>query len=96
MKLYHDSPRSIGVENALKRARQMLDIRWIPVQRFPSGISSAEPAGTPKIRRDFNYAPWRPQTGMAYSSVRRNEKYVGYNVSIETFMTALYNPKSVL
>ena len=96
MKLYHDIPKSIGVENALKRARQMLDIRWIPVQRFPSGISSSEPVGTPKVRRDFNYAPWRPQTGMAYSSVRRNEKYVGYNVSIETFMTALYNPKSVL
>ena len=96
MKLYHDIPKSVGVENALKRARQMLDIRWTPVERFPSGISSAEPEGAPRVRRDFNYAPWRPQTGMVYSSVRRNEKYVGYNVSIETFMTALYNPKSVL
>lgn len=97
MKLYHDIPKSIGVENALKRARQMLDIRWVPVERFPSGIGSAEPEGAPtRVRRDFNYAPWRPQTGMPYSSVRRNEKYVGYNVSIETFMTALNNPKSVL
>ena len=96
MKLYHDTPKSVGVENALKRARQLLDIRWTPVERFPSGVSSAELPGTPKVRRDFNYAPWRPKTGMAYSSVRRNEKYVGYNVSFETFMTALYNPKSVL
>lgn len=97
MKLYHDIPKSIGVENALKRARQMLDIRWVPVERFPCGIGSAEAEGAlAKVRRDFNYAPWRPQTGMPYSSVRRNEKYVGYNVSIETFMTALYNPKSVL
>lgn len=96
LNLYHDIPKSVGVENALKRARQMLDIRWTPVERFPSGVSSSEPAGTPKIRRDFHYAPWRPRTGMAYSSVRRNEKYVGFNVSIETFMTALYNPKSVL
>jgi len=96
MKLYHDIPKSTGVENALKRARQMLDITWIPVERFPSGFSSAEPAGTPRVRHDFNYAPWRPQQGMAYSSVRREEKYVGYNVSLETFMTALYNPKSVL
>jgi len=97
MKLYHDIPKSIGVENALKRARQMVDIRWMPVERFPCGIGSSEPKGVPaKVRRDFNYAPWRPQTGMPYSSVRRNEKYVGYNVSIETFMTALNNPKSVL
>jgi len=96
MKLYHDIPKSIGVENALKRARQMLDLRWVPVERFPSGVGSAEPVGTPRIRRDFHHAPWRPQTGAPYSSVRRNEKYLGYNVSIETFMTALYNPKSVL
>ena len=96
MQLYHDIPKSKGVENALKRARQMLDIRWTPVERFPSGVSSSEPEGTPKIRRDFHYAPWFPLTGMAYSSARRNEKYVGYNVSLETFMTALYNPKSVL
>lgn len=96
MQLYHDIPKSKGVENALKRARQMLDIRWTPVERFPSGISSSEPEGAPKIRRDFHYAPWCPLTGMAYSSTRRNEKYVGYNVSLETFMTALYNPKSVL
>ena len=26
MQLYHDIPKSKGVENALKRARQMLDI----------------------------------------------------------------------
>ena len=96
MQLYHDIPKSRGVENALKRARQMLDIRWVPVERFPSGIGSSEPEGVLRIRRDFHYAPWCPLTGMAYSSVRRNEKYVGYNVSFETFMTALYNPKSVL
>ena len=96
MQLYHDIPKSIGVENALKRARQMLDIRWVPVARFPAGVGSSEPEGAPKIRRDINYEPWRPKVGMTYSSVRRNEKYMGYNVSFETFMTALYNPKSVL
>ncbi len=96
MQLYHDIPKSKGVENALKRARQLLDIRWIPVERFPTGVSSSEPPEKAKMRRDFHYAPWFPQKGMAYSSARRNEKYVGYNVSLETFMTALYNPKSVL
>ena len=96
MRLYHDIPKSKGVENALKRARQMLDIQWVPVERFPSGISSFEPEGTPKVRRDYHMPAWCPKKGMHYSSTRRNEKYVGYNVSLETFMTALYNPKSVL
>ena len=96
MNLYHDTPKSAGVENALKRARQMTDICWTPVERFPAGIGTAGLPGEPKVRRDFHYAPWRPQTGMIYSSVRRQEKYVGYNVSLETFMTALDNPKSVL
>lgn len=96
MKLYHDIPKSVGVENALKRARQMLDIRWVPVARFPAGVGSSEPPGTPPARRDINYEPWRPKVGMTYSSVRRNEKYMGYNVSFETFMTAVSNPKSVL
>ena len=96
MKLYHDIPKSKGVENALKRAHQMLDVTWVPVDRFPSGVSSAEPAGTPRARHDFNYAPWKPRKGMVYSSSRREEKYVGYNISLETFMTALDNPQSVL
>lgn len=96
MKLYHDIPKSTGVENSIKRARQMLDIRWVPVARFPSGIETSRAPGEPLTRHDFHHAPGRMQTGMAYSSVRRNEKYVGYNISIETFMTALYNPKSVL
>lgn len=96
MKLYHDIPKSVGVENSLKRARQMLDIRWIPVAPFPSGVSSSVLPGEVPCRHDFRYVPGHMLTGMAYSSVRRNEKYVGYNVSIETFMTALYNPKSVL
>lgn len=96
MKLYHDIPKSTGVENALKRARQMLEFRWTPVERFTTGVSSAEPAGSPKIRRDIYFPSWRPQTGLPYSSVRHNEKYIGFNVSFETFVTALQNPKSVL
>ena len=40
---------------------------------------------------------WRPQTGANYAAVGfQNEKYVGVNVSVETFMTALSNPNSVL
>lgn len=94
MQLYHDVPKSKGVENALKRARQMLNIEWTPIRSFPSGINSATPEGT--VRLDTWMPAYRPQKGMAYSSVRKYEKYVGFNVSFETFMTALANPNSVL
>ena len=46
VRLYHDIPKSIGVENALKRARQMLDIRWIPIEKFPSRVVVDAEAGT--------------------------------------------------
>jgi hypothetical protein len=39
---------------------------------------------------------WQPVHGLPYSSVRFEEKFIGYNVSLETFLTALANPKSVL
>lgn len=93
VRLYHDIPKSRGVENALKRARQMLDIRWVPVKKFPSGILVDPEAGT---RADTWLRANRPQKGLPYSSVRIYEKYVGFNVSFETFMTALSNPNSVL
>ena len=96
MQLYHDIPKSKGVENALKRARQMVDINWVSTERFPSAIGSGRAEETPRVRLDYFMPPWCPRKGMPYSSVRREEKYLGYNVSFETFMTALSNPKSVL
>lgn len=36
------------------------------------------------------------QTGVPYSSVKEMDKYIGYNVSIKTFMTAVHNPYSLL
>ena len=96
MHLYHDRPKSKGVENALKRAKQMVDIQWIPTGRFPSGVGSGLPEDQPRTRVDYFLLPLHAHSGMPYSSTRYTEKYIGYNVSIETFMTALANPKSVL
>ena len=44
MMLYPDKPASKGVENALKRAKQMVEIKWTPIRRFP----------TSTIYRDIN------------------------------------------
>lgn len=94
MQLYHDKPVSQGVENALKRARQLVDFKWTPVRHFPSGVNSENPAGSTFL--DTYVKRWRPLVGMNYSSVRKREKYLCFNVSFETFFSALANPNSVL
>ena len=89
-----DIPESIGVQNALRRAQQLAQLRWTPVKPFPAIVSSGiDGTDTHKVF----LKEWRPQTGANYAAVGfQNEKYVGVNVSLETFMTALSNPNSVL
>lgn len=95
MLLYADKPVSKGVENALKRAKQMVELRWTPVKRMAaSTIVSRED----KSRHDIDsfFAAYRPQRGINYSSVRCHEKFVGDNVLFETYLSALANPRSVM
>ena len=42
------------------------------------------------------FPAWLEQRGAVYSSCRFVEKYIGYNISLETFTTAAANPESVL
>ena len=89
-----DLPTSQGMKNALLRAQQLLKLRWTPVGSYPV-IYPAGAIGAPTLKGFFK--PYRPQTGAGYSAVgRTNEKYLGVNVSIHTYMTAMANPKSVL
>ena len=43
MQLYPDKPQSKGVENALKRARQMVEIKWTPRNKIPCGYIFSTP-----------------------------------------------------
>lgn len=95
MTLYHDIPASRGVENALKRARQMTDFRWTPVKPMSVGWYRYNADGTGQRQNDFTPA-WLPRTGLNYSSVRIHETFVGFAVSFETFASAVVNPHSVL
>ena len=45
MNLYHDIPSSQGMENALRRARQLVEFPWIPVEKFPAGQHIDAPEG---------------------------------------------------
>ncbi len=95
MKLTHDVPQSKGAENALKRAQQMVCASYTPIKRLPILQKLFDDDGTPWFERTYSM-PGFPVKGIMYSSVRRVEKFVGYNVSLETFFTALANPNSVV
>lgn len=96
MKLIYDKPQSQGVANALKRAKQMVQFRWTPVKRFPQ-IMRVRTGGKELSQHHTNFAlDYLPQYGLPYSSVRIHEKFIGYNVSFETFVTALRDPRSIL
>ena len=95
MKLYADAPISKGVENVLKRAKQMTEIRWTPRERFPTGMIIHD-ENHKRIDIDMFAGKFRPQKGVNYSSVRCYEKFVGDNVRFETYLSAISNPRSVM
>lgn len=93
MNLIPDLPQSQGAANAIRRSRQLSTLRWTPVRPFPAVLKSA---GTDAGYLNFFFPAYRPLTGAAYSSVRLHEKYVGYNVLPETYLSAMANPNSCL
>jgi len=78
----YDKPDNIGVYNALLKAAQLSTIKWTPKGRIPYN------QGT--------YQPNIEKTGMIYSSVAEYSQFVAIDVSFETFMTAVNNPRSVV
>ena len=95
MQLYHDKPVSKGVENALKRAKQMVELKWTPIRRMAASTIYRD---INEVRCDVDtfFSAYRPQQGVNYSSVRCYEKFVGDNVLFETYFAALANPRSVM
>lgn len=95
MMLYSDAPISKGVENALKRAKQMTELKWTPVERFPSGMIIRD-KDKKRVDIDMFTEKCCPQKGISYSSVRCYEKFVGDNVLFETYLSAVSDPRSVV
>ena len=85
--LIHDAPRSQGVANVLKRARQMTEFRWTPVGDIPVYT---------KATGRTNLFAGQEQLGMLYSSPEPTDKFLFENISFETFLAALANPDSAL
>lgn len=69
--------------NAYKRAHQFMDINWNALSTIPT-------------RDNHTGFPKGSHQGLPYSSVKEYNKFIGYDVSIKTFMTALNNRYSLL
>jgi len=94
--LIYDVPRSPGVANLISRAKRMTEIEWTPTQEVgfgprTDGLRFYAPARNGKT-------PEKPQsiTGIPYSSTRVANKFVGIDITFDTFLTAVQNPASVV
>ena len=86
----HAVPSSQGVANAIRRACQLTDVRWTPLRNMP-GVMAAD-----GVYQYVEFEAGKEYTGIPYSGVIDTDTYVGLNVSLESFMTALQSENSVL
>lgn len=81
-----------GVANVLANTMHIVNIKWTPVGNMPKTVSN----DAIESASDIEYFAQTEQTGIPYSSVRDQDKAVGMDVSIHTFITAARDPNSVL
>jgi hypothetical protein len=71
-------------ERAAAHARILSQVKWTPV------------AGTMPNRQGGYFKEGKEYTGVPYSSVRSEGRYIGFDISLRTFLAAVQNPRSVL
>ena len=90
--LIYDKPKSRGVANVLKRADQLIETEWSPVMElniFDQNGGYLYPVQNgKKSMQKFKAMP--------YSSTRTLDKFIGLEIEIDTFISALENPASIL
>ena len=79
-------PQTLQQLNTIKKAMQLVKIKWTPKATLPG---KNDPTGTAHLAGV-------EQTGIPYSGNWHDYKYVGIEVSLHTFMTAVNNPYSLL
>lgn len=71
-------------ERAAAHARVLSHVKWSPV------------ADTLPNRKGGFFEKGREYTGVPYSSVRSEGRYIGFDIALRTFLAAVENPRSVL
>ncbi len=74
----------IWQERAAEHARLLSQVKWTPV------------AGTMPNRKAGCIEAWKENTGVLCSSVRSQERYIGFDLGLRTFLATAENLKSVL
>lgn len=85
-------PLHLGQINVIRKALQHCNIKWTPIRDTMPACGNH---GT-VVNGKRNYSANVEVTGLNYSSPGNDGRSVGSDVSVETFMTALKNPNSVL
>lgn len=85
--LVSTKPNSKGKEAVLFRGRQLTEFKWAPVGDVPVYTKQD---GKTKLPAGVE------QLGMLYSSTEPTDKFIGENVSFETFLSVVANPDSAL
>ena len=70
--------------HAAERARILSQVKWTPV------------ADTLPNRKGGFFEKGKEVTGVPYSSVRSEGRYIGFDIALRTFLAAVENPRSVL
>lgn len=88
--MIHAPFETSGAYYAIQKSEQFLNTEWTPIKTMPmsktavNGVNNATfPAGT-KVK------------GLPYSSVKAMSRFIGIDVLLETFITALENKNSIL
>lgn len=79
---YNSRNDSISLKDIRERAILMSSVKWIPKSDVPNNLGSFDKGKT--------------IVGLPYSSVKELQKFIGLDVSIYTFLTAVKNPYSLL
>lgn len=74
-----------GVMDAVSITRQLTDVKW-----------TTKASGMPNASDSQTIGANTTITGMPYSSASVEDGYIGINISLYTFMSAVFNPFSVL
>lgn len=85
--LISNPPKTKAQEGVLKRARQLTDFKWIPIRDIPTYT---------RKEGHWLFPAGKELTGLPYSSVEVEDRFITENVSFESFLSAIANPHSKL